>query len=161
MSERPLSCASCTGSDADPARRRFVTQGLLATLGVLAASACGDGVIGGPTGPRLAPALDDALLVVLANFPALASVGGIARVDGGSAIPIAVSRVGDTDYRAFSLVCPHASYRPISIVAAGFQCPNHGARFAPDGDWTGGQPTSSLLEYTVVLDAGAGTLTIS
>lgn len=157
----PRSCASCVHAGADPTRRHFVAQGLLATLGVLVASACGDGVIGGPMGPRLAPALDEPLLVVLGDFPALGSVGGIARVDPGTAIPIAVSRLGESNYRAFSMVCPHASYRPISIVATGFQCPNHGARFAPDGDWTGGQRTSSLLEYTIVLDAGAGTLTIS
>lgn len=138
-----------------------MAQGLLATLGLLTAGACGDGVIGGPMGPRMAPLLNPPLLVTLANFPALATLGGIARVDAGTDRPVAVTRMGAADYRAFSMVCPHASYRPISIVAAGFICPNHGARFAPDGDWTGGQATNSLLEYSVVLDAGAGTLTIS
>lgn len=161
MTEPPRPCARCIAAEHDPARRRFVAQSLLATLGLLTVGACGDGVIGGPTGPRSTPLIDPPLLVTLADFPALGAVGGIARVDPGSAIPVAVSRIGASDYRAFSMICPHASYRPISIVAAGFTCPNHGARFAPDGDWIGGQRTSSLLEYTVVLNAGAGTLTIS
>lgn len=160
MSERPLACAGCSDGY-DPARRRFVAQGLLATLGVLAANACGDGVIGGPMGPRLAPTLNPPLLVTLADFPALGTVGGIARVDAGTDVPVAVTRLGAAEYRAFSMICPHASYRPISIVTDGFRCPNHGARFAADGDWTGGQRTSDLREYTVMFDAGAGTLTIS
>jgi Rieske Fe-S protein len=161
VSERPFGCAGCAGIGHDPARRLFVAQGLLATLGLLAASACGDGVIGGPTGPRLAPALDPPLLVLLTDFPPLDVVGGIARVDGNSDTPVAVTRVAAAEYRAFSMICPHASYRPITIGATGFTCPNHGARFAADGDWTGGQRTSDLREYTVVFDAGAGTLTIS
>lgn len=138
-----------------------MAQSLLATLGVLAASACGDGEIGGPMGPRLAPTFDPPLLVTLADFPALGTVGGIARVDAGSDTPVAVARLGAAEYRAFSMICPHASFRPINIVSAGFRCPNHGARFDADGAWSGGQRTSSLLEYQLLFDAGAGTLTIS
>lgn len=160
MTDSALPCANCAAAH-DPARRRFVAQGLLASVGLLVATACGDGVIGGPAGPSFAPALDPPLLVNLADFPALGAVGGIARVDAGSATPVAVSRLGAAEYRAFSMICPHASYRPISIVTSGFVCPNHGARFGADGDWTGGQGTTSLLEYAVVLNAGAGTLTIS
>jgi len=43
---------------------------------------------------------------------------------------------------------------------SGFLCPNHGARFAADGTWIGGQPTSSLRSYATSYDAASGTLTI-
>ena len=60
------------------------------------------------------------------------------------------------------MICPHAGFRPITVIPGfGFACPNHGAEFAPDGDWKGGQRTSNLRQYEVVLDSGAGTLTIS
>ena len=150
---------------ADPSRREFVNRALLASVGAFLA-ACGDGNIGGVTGTGGTgnpppPPVGGNLVVTLAGFPALSTDGGIARVDGGSSTPVAVTRVNATTYLAFSMICPHAGYRPINIVASGFECPNHGARFAADGNWTGGQSTRDLTQYTVVFDAGAGTLTIS
>ncbi len=148
---------------ADPARRRFVTSALLASVGAFLA-ACGDGNIGGVTGtgggggtplPGGGP-----LVITLADFPALAADGGIARVDGNTATPIAVTRVNAATYLAFSMRCPHAGFKPIDITAGGFECPNHGARFAADGAWVGGQRTRDLDQYTVQYNAGAGTLTI-
>lgn len=161
VSERASPCGDCALASHDAARRRFVAQSLIATIGLLTVGACGDGEIGGPAGPSQAPTLDPSLLVVLADFPALGAVGGIERVDGGTNTPVAVTRVGAQEYLAFSMVCPHAGYSPINIMSYGFRCPNHGARFDPDGAWSGGQRTSSLREYTVVLNVGAGTLAIS
>lgn len=161
-------CALRRAKDAaeDPSRRRFVTQALLASVGTFLA-ACGDGNIGGVTGtggsggPPPPPGGNASLTVTLADFPALGADGGIARVDGGSATPVAVTRVNATTYLAFSMICPHAGYKPIGITGAGFECPNHGARFAADGTWTGGQRTFDLAQYTVVFNAGPGTLTIT
>lgn len=149
----------------DPSRRRFVTQALVASVGAFLA-ACGDGNIGGITGsggggPAPAPGGGAGLTITLADFPALGSNGGIARVDGGSATPVAVTRVNASTYLAFSMICPHAGYKPIGITGSGFECPNHGARFAADGNWIGGQRTRDLNQYAVVYDAGAGTLTIT
>jgi Rieske Fe-S protein len=125
-------------------------------------TACGDGEIGGPAGPTVAPPIDGGpFTIAIADFPPLANVGGIARVDGGSATPIAVARLGASSFVAMSMICPHAGYRPISIVPGGFICPNHGAEFETDGQWSGGQPTRDLVLYVVDYDAGAGTLTIS
>jgi Rieske Fe-S protein len=45
-------------------------------------------------------------------------------------------------------------------VSGGFRCPNHGALFANDGNWTGGQRTRDLQSYPTTYNSGAGTLTI-
>jgi Rieske Fe-S protein len=162
-------CALRRAKDAaaDPSRRRFVSYAVLASVGAFLA-ACGDGSIGGVTGsvgggsqsPPPPPG-GGGFVVTLADFPALASNGGIARVDGGSSTPIAVTRVNATTYLAFSMICPHAGYKPIGISGNGFECPNHGARFAADGNWIGGQRTRDLNQYTVVFNAGPGTITIT
>lgn len=158
------------GQAEDPSRRRFVSGALLASVGAFLA-ACGDGNIGGVTGnggngttnpppPVGGGGGGGGLVITLANFPPLAADGGIARVDANTSVPIAVTRVNATTYLAFSMICPHAGYRPIDITGAGFECPNHGARFAADGSWSGGQRTGDLDIYPVVFNAANGTLTI-
>lgn len=149
--------SSAPGAD----RRAFLSQAVLAAAGLAVTVACGDGQIGGPLGPRSASPLGEALTVRLADFPALGVIGGSARVDPGTTRPIAVTRTGPASFVALSMICPHASFRPIQIVGAGFRCPNHGAEFDERGNWTGGQRTTSLLQFTVVYDAPTETLTVS
>jgi thiosulfate dehydrogenase [quinone] large subunit len=158
-------CQGCAASGAradahDPRRREFVTSMLLATVGSYFAAACGDSVIGGPLGPGNAT-LPNALVITVSDFPALATVGGTARVDFLTPRPVAVTRTGPTSFVALSMICPHQRYKPISITSFGFQCPNHGAEFDELGNWTGGQRTRSLVEYATVYDVGSDTLTIS
>ena len=86
-------------------------------------------------------------------------MGGIAVVSGAGTA-IAVVRAGATQYRAFSLICPHQG-STVAINGAGFRCPNHGATFNASGGWTGGQQTTSLFEFTVASNATAGTITIT
>lgn len=154
-------CGNCPDNSRGPDRRAFVAQSLFAAAGLVFTSACGDGEIGGPLGPGTAPPLGGTLVVTLSDFPALADVGGTARVDGNTGTPVAVTRTGATSFVALSMVCPHASYKPIQITAFGFRCPNHGAEFDEVGDWIGGQRTRDLRAYSVVYDAPGGTLTIS
>lgn len=165
MSDCTQSCPLHT-HPVDQERRRFLSAALAASvLGVLAA--CGDGNIGGVTGND-----DDdddtgggggtptGLVVTLANFSALGSNGGIARVDGGVGTPTAVLRVSATSYRAFSMVCPHAG-TTVNIVSGGFRCPNHGATFSSTGAVTNGPATRGLTERSVTFNATAGTLSIA
>lgn len=152
MTEMGETCGGC-GVD----RRAFLSQSAMLVAGSLLAASCGDGQIGGVLGPIGTAGL----VVTLADFPSLAAVGGTARVDGGSSRPVAVTRTGASTFVALSMICPHAGYRPIQITAPGFRCPNHGAEFESDGNWVGGQTTRDLTRFTVVFDAGAGTLTIS
>ena len=139
-------------------RREFIGQATLAAMAALLA-ACGDGQIGGE-GPTAPTVLENGLTVRLADYPALQKVGGIARIASTASNPIAVTRIGPNSFVALSLICPHAGYKPITITASGFRCPNHNALFAADGNWIGGQRTRDLQSYPVAYDAGAGTLTI-
>jgi Rieske Fe-S protein len=152
MAEMADRCGGC-GVD----RREFLSKSALLVAGSLLAASCGDGEIGGMTGPFGT----DGLVVRIADFPALGTVGGTARVDGGGSRPVAVTRTGTDTFVALSMICPHAGYRPIQIAPPGFKCPNHGAEFAPDGNWVGGQTTRDLRRFTVLFDAVEGTLTIS
>ncbi len=148
----------CDGSCGGRAlsRRAFLEDTGLAAVAAVLASACGNGVFGGAFGPS---AMVD-LSVSLSSFAPLATVGGIARVDGNSGPPVAVYRSAADTYRAYSMVCPHAG-TTVNIQGGGFRCPNHGATFAATGVWTGGQKTGNLYELTVVYDAGAGKLQIT
>ncbi len=137
-------CGACLS------RRAFLAQTAVAGVAAFLAG-CAAGSSTGPSGP---------LDVTVANFPALASIGGIARVDGNSGTPIAAVRTGASQYAAFSLVCPHQG-ATVGIDGSGFRCPQHGARFAADGTWTGGQPTSNLHSLSARFDSATGILTIS
>lgn len=147
-------CGAMAGMD----RRAFISQGTLAIVAAVLAEGCGTGVW-----DALAPSTFDlgaAMTVKAANFPALASIGGVARVDGGTGTPIAVVRTASATFAAFSLICPHQG-TTVNLTATGFQCPNHGAQFDKSGSWIGGQVTGNLVSYPVTFDAATGILTIS
>jgi Rieske Fe-S protein len=142
-------CTGCAALD----RRAFLARTALAGVAAFL-SACAAG------GDAMAPSFKGPLTVVPADFAVLAAIGGIARVDGGQGSPVAVVRVSDTQYAAFSLVCPHQG-ATVNIAGAGFRCPQHGAQFASDGSWTGGQSTSNLRALSTAFNPATGELTIS
>lgn len=142
-------CNGCASVD----RRTFLAQ--TAITGVVAFLAgCAAG--GGTTGPSFTGPLK----VSVADFPALATVGGIARVDGGHGSPVAAVRVSATQFNAFSLECPHQG-ATVNISSSGFKCPQHGAQFAADGTWVGGQSTSNLHAFAAEFDQATDELTIT
>jgi Rieske Fe-S protein len=136
-------------------RRGFLEQSV--QMGVLAvlAGACTD--MGSVTGLDLNGGKD--VVVTLAEYPALAQAGGIARISGVSP-PLALVNERGANYAAFSLVCPHQG-STVQVTGSSFVCPAHGARFDANGQWTGGQHTSSLREYSTSYDAEAGTVTVT
>lgn len=123
-------------------------------LGVTGLVACSPSL---GTAPNITP-----FTFSVSSYPSLASVGGLAVVDNGSQTgdPIAVARIDANTFIALSLICPHRGFT-VQISGSGFYCAGHGAMFAANGSWTGGQPTSNLSRYTVVYDGVAGTLKIS
>ncbi|HEX9108861.1 MAG TPA: Rieske (2Fe-2S) protein, partial [Longimicrobiales bacterium] len=150
------------GADAEGLDRRgFISRSTLAAVVAVLSGACGTGAdilalrqrSGGSGG---LPA--GGLTLKLGDYPALAQVGGIARADT-TAGPIALVRTGASAFSAFSMVCPHQG-STINIQGSGFVCPNHGARFNAAGQWTGGQPTTSLVSFPVTFDATTGVLTL-
>jgi nitrite reductase/ring-hydroxylating ferredoxin subunit len=147
-----------------PGRREFLTQAALAAVAAVLATSCGDGeiagVANGTTPEQPPPVLPTGFTIRIADFPALSTIGGTARVDANTSNPIAVTRTGASSFVALSMICPHAGYKPINIISTGFRCPNHGAVFDSTGNWTGGQRTKDLQSYPTVYTASSGSLTI-
>jgi Rieske Fe-S protein len=136
-------------------RREFLTVSAASALTALLTAACG-GTGGGGGGVVTGPV---SYSVQVSSYPALANIGGIARVDNGGT-PIAAVRTGADTFAAFSLICPHRGCT-VGINGSAFRCPCHGATFASSGLWTGGQQTTNLGEFTTSYDATTGTLTIT
>ncbi len=139
-------------------RRTFLSQAVLASAYAAAAAAlaaCGGGG-GDVTGPTPTPISSNA--VTLANYPALASVGGVQTVTLNGT-PLAIVRTGTASYLVLSLVCPHQQ-TTLNVTSTGFHCPNHGATFDSTGNWVGGQNTTHMATRTSTYDAATGTLTI-
>jgi cytochrome b6-f complex iron-sulfur subunit len=133
-------------------RRTFLAQSaMLAAAAALAACAAGGA-------DATAPDLTGQATLNVGDYPALATVGGIAMVSiQGS--PMAIVRTGTSSFVALSRICPHQG----SIVnqnGSGFLCPNHGAQFSSTGTWVGGERTSSMRSYATSYNSGTGTLTI-
>jgi cytochrome b6-f complex iron-sulfur subunit len=143
-------CAGCGLN-----RRQFVGRGALAAAAALLA-ACGG--VGGDAGPTL-PSSGQTVTVKIADYPSLASVGGIAAFNT-SAGPIAVVRTDASSFIALSRTCPHQG-TTVNVSGSGFLCPNHGARFDSHGNWVGGQRTSNMYSLLASYDASTGVLTIT
>ncbi|MDQ2891085.1 MAG: Rieske 2Fe-2S domain-containing protein [Gemmatimonadota bacterium] len=139
-------------------RRDFVKHGTIGAVTALLAAACGGAA--GTTGVGTGGGGNTDLVVTVSNYPALATVGGIARVDSGHGTPVAAVRANTTTFLAFSLICPHFGCT-VGIASGSFACPCHGARFASDGHWIGGQPTGNLTALNATFDSTTGTVTIT
>ncbi len=132
-------------------RRTFLVQSsILAAMAALAAC-------GGST-DATAPTVPANSQVNLADFPALANVGGVALVSLGGA-PVAIVRTAASSFLALSRVCPHQG-GIVNQSASRWICPVHGATFDLNGNWIGGQRTSSLRQYPTAYDAASNTLTV-
>lgn len=136
----------------EPSRREFLAASLLAAVGSVLASACGS-----ETGPS--PGFTGTFSVTVADYPTLATVGGIALLQNPPS-PMAAVRTGAGSFAVFSRLCPHQG-TTIGLNGTGFRCPNHGALFDSQGHNVGGQSTSSLHQYAASYDAGTDTLTVT
>jgi Rieske Fe-S protein len=148
--EGHLRVSELRGVETAVTRRMFVERSaLLAAAAMLAACAGSDAT---------APTLTGQTQINVANYPALANVGGVALVTiEGS--PVALVRTGATTFLALSRICPHQGGL-IVTTAGGFQCTRHGATFSSTGSWTGGQRTSNMRSYPTAYDSATSTLTV-
>lgn len=148
----------CAGAESDAGRREFLTRAGLAAVSGLLLGSCGALVDlfkpGGSTQLSGGP-----LTINVADYPALATVGGIALLRNVPA-PMAAVRASETAFLVFSRTCPHQG-STIGLNGTGFRCPNHGAQFDAGGNNVGGFRTGSLGRYTATFDATNGVLTIS
>ena len=154
-------CDVCAIARAGVTRREFVSQATLAAVAAVLAG-CGGGGGDGALGPVAAPkppVISTPMIITLASFPALATVGGVAKVSSQPPIALARTAAGLVGY---SLECTHAGTTVELRSDFTLKCPNHGAEFAFDGAWTGGeQRTSSLFAVTVTPDASGATVAIT
>jgi cytochrome b6-f complex iron-sulfur subunit len=150
--DTPAGASSCAGDCAIGRRAFIMHSAVIAAAAALAAC----GVSGDTTAPSISSTNDT---IDVNNYPALASVGGIAVINLGNA-PLAIVRTGQSTFLALSRICPHQG-GTIDQSGNGFQCPVHGAQFSATGQWEGGQRTSNMFAYTTSYDAATGTLTIS
>jgi Rieske Fe-S protein len=137
-------------------RREFLSRATLVSVGaLLAACSGGDGSL--PTQVTEGPS---SITVTPSQFPALASVGGIAAVGTVLFSPVAVVRTDTSSYLALSRVCTHLQCI-INVVPGGFSCPCHGSTYNAQGSVTGGPAPSPLARLNVVVSADGSQLTIS
>jgi cytochrome b6-f complex iron-sulfur subunit len=144
-----------TTAEPQVSRRDFLS---MAALSAVAATltACAAGDDDGSTGP-VPPGVGE-ISVRVTDFPALAAVGGIAKVRNSP--PVALTRTS-TGLVALSLSCTHQG-TTVTIEANGaMYCPNHGARFSSAGVWFGGERTGNLVRLPVALDATGVNATIT
>jgi len=137
-------CEGCT-------RRTFLARS------ALFAAAAALGACGGAD--TTAPSIASGTTINVANFPSLSTVGGIATttLDGA---PIGIARTGASQFVVVSRVCTHEGTTVNATDSTGYLCPNHGARFAEDGTWLGGQRTSSLHVYASSYNPTTNVITI-
>jgi len=150
--------AACAGCMTDHAalvdRRTFLSAATLVTVAAVL-EACSGSSASFFTGPS-----GGALTVRVSSFPALATIGGVARVDNGNGAPTALVRTGASTFRGLTMVCTHQGSTINVVGNTSFRCPNHGALFNSSGANTGGQPTSGLAVYTATFD-GVDTVTVA
>lgn len=142
-------CAPAGGAPID--RRAMLSQSAL-MVAAAALAACGN-TLDIPSAPTSV-----SFSMQVANFPALASVGGVTAVNANGS-PIAVVRTGPESFLALSRICPHQG-STIGVFSDGFQCPRHGATFDTQGQWIGGQRTSNMRGYATTYTAATDTLQI-
>lgn len=163
-SESP-NCRGCAGAasydssdlalEGGIGRRTFLVQsGIMAAIAAL--DACGSLGAGFDV---TAPNVPANSTITIANYPALASVGGVAMITLGTA-PVAVVRTGASDFLALSRVCPHQG-GIVNLSRNDFVCPRHGATYDLTGQWIGGTRAGNLHQYASSYDSTTGTLTIS
>jgi thiosulfate dehydrogenase [quinone] large subunit len=145
-------CAGTPAENKGMKRRDFVAYGA-AALAMAALAACGAG------GDSVtSPTTLGSTALKVSDFPALASVGGVATTTV-SGTPIAIVRTGTSTFSAYSRICPHQGSTN-GVTTTGFRCPNHGATFNQQGVWVGGERTSNMRSYPVTYDATAQTITL-
>lgn len=143
---------------ASSGRRNFLKAAARAVLLVEAS--------GLPWGELFAPSARAAnpvgiVRVVLADFPALATVDGSIHLNVADpqfqSFPVILTRTGAQTFAAVSSVCTHSGtlVEPYMSGAGGLLCPNHGSLFSPQGVVLGGPAGRDLTNYPTRLVSAA------
>ena len=97
------------------------------------------------------------LSVNLKAVPALAKVGGAAKIGSVKGVPVAIARTGTSKYIAFNLLCPHQKVT-VTQNEKGWVCNAHGSEFEADGDLVLGPATTGLARVPMKISKGVATV---
>ena len=97
------------------------------------------------------------LSVKVKDLPALATVGGAARIGSIKGVPVGIARIGTNKYRAFNLRCPHQGIT-VTKTESGWMCPAHNSEFESDGDLVLGPATTALARVPIKFSRGVATI---
>ena len=142
-------------------RRDFLASAAGSVV-LVAAAACGDGVVSGVAAdvPRLPPNVPptDKVSITVANFTALANVGILVKVSTF----FAAKRTGADTFDAFSMACTHEGCLT-DIVDGGqqFECPCHGSQFDNNGAVIRDPATRPLQKLATSYNPTTDVLTIN
>jgi cytochrome b6-f complex iron-sulfur subunit len=147
------------GCDSCVSRREFLGRVAIVAGAIIAA---GCGVSNDLTGVGSGPLPGGSVTIKISDYAGLATIGQPVeiRTASGSSLGVAAVRINATTFIALGMACTHEGTK-VNIVGQIFDCPNHGARFASNGDVTNGPATRPLAQRTVAYDATQQTLTIS
>jgi len=88
-------------------------------------------------------------------------VKSVAGLYGSDGLPILITRISDTDFRALSSYCPHAGCQVESTLqGTSIPCLCHNSLFALDGSVVQGPAVTSLRQYDAAYDVPSHTLHI-
>lgn len=147
---------NCSPDLPDPVRRDLLARAGLAAVAGLLLNSCG--ALADLFAPGTGTTLSGPLTINVADYPALANVGGVALLTNVPA-PLAAVRATTTTFAVFSRRCPHQG-TTIGLNGTGFRCPNHGALFDRQGNNTGGFRAGSLQSVASTYDQATNVLTI-
>ena len=93
------------------------------------------------------------LSVKLKDLPALATVGGAARIGSIKGVPVGIARTANNKYVALDLRCPHQG-ATVDRTEQGWLCNVHLSEFESDGDLQLGPATTGLKKITIKVSRG-------
>jgi Rieske Fe-S protein len=138
-------------------RRQFLSAAAGAA-GLTVLHGCGDGLVTGPFATLPA----GPVTMVVGDFPGLATPGTLVKFPQQ---PIAVKRLDDTTFDAYSMVCTHQGCHTTIVslvdIPQAFTCACHGSRFDENGQVLRGPASAPLPRFITSYDAATDTLTIS
>ncbi len=136
----------------DPISRRSLIKGACAVL-ALGAGALGGGALPAAANNAVKRLSNGRLSVKVSAVPALAQIGGAARIGSLRGQPVALARTGERTYVAFNLSCPHQGVI-VKRDETGWVCPAHNSQFEADGDLLLGPATSGLAKVRSRVNGG-------
>jgi Rieske Fe-S protein len=145
---------SCGCKDKDTKTRRdFITDlaGGLATLGVAGSLAKSTFASGGNQRNVLAT-------VKIDDHQELKNPGGFILLKKTPAGDLLVTRSGEAEFSALSVVCPHMQCNIKVKSPTLIQCPCHQSGYKIDGSYISGPAKSGLRRFPVAIEAGVITI---